>query len=58
MLTLLPLLGIRDGNNDNGERVARASFFDTDNDFRVPEFMHFVTRYERTEASRAMQIVF
>jgi len=34
-----------DGNNDNGESdKAHKAFFDTDNDFRVPEFMHFCSQ--------------
>lgn len=31
-----------DGDNKNGEsKLANSSFFDTDNDFRIAEFMHF-----------------
>jgi site-specific DNA-methyltransferase (adenine-specific) len=31
-----------DGNNENGEsKLAGTEFFDTDKDFRVPEFLHF-----------------
>lgn len=31
-----------DGDNKNGEsKLANTSFFDTDNDFRIAEFMHF-----------------
>lgn len=34
----------KDGDNRNGEsELAKKAFFDTDNDFRVPEFMHFVS---------------
>lgn len=34
-----------DGDNANGESdKAHKSFFDTDNDFRVPEFMHFCSQ--------------
>ena len=46
----------KDGNNDNGESdLARASFFDTDNDFRVPEFMHFVSTLLKKEPKQAGQ---
>mgnify|MGYP004676032057 FL=1 len=35
----------KDGNNKNGEsELAGKSFFDTDNDFRIAEFMHFCNR--------------
>ena len=34
-----------DGDNKNGEsKLAKKSFFDTDNDFRVAEFMHFCSK--------------
>ena len=34
-----------DGNNKNGEsKLANSEFFDTDKDFRVPEFMHFCSK--------------
>lgn len=34
-----------DGNNKNGESdKANKSFFDTDNDFRISEFMHFLSK--------------
>ncbi len=39
-----------DGDNRNGEsELANSSFFDTDNDFRVPEFMHFAGRLLKPE---------
>lgn len=32
------------GDIKNGEsKLAKSQFFDTDNDFRVPEFMHFAS---------------
>ncbi len=35
----------KDGDNKNGEsELAGKSFFDTDNDFRIAEFMHFCNR--------------
>lgn len=38
------------GDNKNGEsNLAGSSFFDTDNDFRIPEFMHFASRMLRPE---------
>ena len=40
----------KDGDNNNGESaLAKKSFFDTDNDFRVPEFMHFVSTMLKKE---------
>lgn len=40
----------KDGDNKNGEsELAKSSFFDTDNDFRVPEFMHFVSTMLKKE---------
>lgn len=34
-----------DGDNKNGEsKLAKKSFFDTDNDFRIAEFMHFCSK--------------
>jgi len=40
----------KDGNNDNGEsKLAKTSFFDTDNDFNIPEFMHFVNTLLKKE---------
>ena len=35
----------KDGDNKNGEsELAGKTFFDTDNDFRIAEFMHFCNR--------------
>ena len=40
----------KDGDNKNGEsKLANKSFFDTDNDFRIPEFMHFCSKMLRPE---------
>lgn len=40
----------KDGDNKNGEsQLAKKSFFDTDNDFNVPEFMHFVNTMLKKE---------
>jgi len=40
----------KDGDNKNGEsNLAKTSFFDTDKDFRVPEFMHFVSTMLKKE---------
>lgn len=40
----------KDGDNKNGEsELAKKSFFDTDNDFRVSEFMHFAHRMLKKE---------
>jgi site-specific DNA-methyltransferase (adenine-specific) len=40
----------KDGDNKNGEsKLAKKAFFDTDNDFRVPEFMHFVSTMLKKE---------
>lgn len=40
----------KDGDNKNGEsKLAKTSFFDTDKDFRVPEFMHFVSTMLKKE---------
>lgn len=34
-----------DGNNKNGEsKLANSSFFDTDSDFRIAEYMHFCSK--------------
>jgi len=34
-----------DGDNKNGEsKLANSSFFDTDNDFRISEFLHFCSK--------------
>ena len=39
-----------DGDNKNGEsKLAKKAFFDTDFDFRVPEFMHFVSTMLKKE---------
>lgn len=38
------------GDNRNGEsELAGKAFFDTDNDFRIPEFMHFASRLLKPE---------
>lgn len=40
----------KDGDNQNGESEhAGKAFFDTDRDFRVPEFMHFVSTMLKKE---------
>jgi len=40
----------KDGDNKKGEsELAGKAFFDTDNDFRVPEFMHFVSTMLKKE---------
>ena len=40
----------KDGDNKKGESaLAKTSFFDTDKDFRVPEFMHFVSTMLKKE---------
>jgi len=40
----------KDGDNKNGEsKLAKTSFFDTDKDFRVAEFMHFVNTMLKKE---------
>ncbi len=40
----------KDGDNKNGEsELAKKSFFDTDNNFNVPEFMHFVNTMLKKE---------
>jgi site-specific DNA-methyltransferase (adenine-specific) len=40
----------KDGDNKNGEsELAGKTFFDTDKDFRVPEFMHFVSTMLKKE---------
>lgn len=39
-----------DGDNKNGEsKLANKSFFDTDNDFRIAEFMHFCSKMLKPE---------
>jgi site-specific DNA-methyltransferase (adenine-specific) len=46
----------KDGDNKNGESdLAGKSFFDTDRDFRVPEFMHFVSTMLKKEPKEAKQ---
>lgn len=46
----------KDGDNKNGESdKAGKSFFDTDNDFRVSEFMHFVNTMLKKEPKEANQ---
>ena len=52
-----------EGDNKQGEsKLAKSSFFDTDNDFRVPEFMHFVSTMLKKEpkevSSAGCMIVF
>lgn len=38
------------GDNRNGESdLAKSQFFDTDKDFRIPEFMHFASRLLKPE---------
>jgi len=40
----------KDGDNKNGKSdLAGKAFFDTDNDFRIPEFFHFCSRMIRKE---------
>ena len=40
----------KDGDNKNGEsELAGKSFFDTDNDFRIAEYMHFCSRLLKPE---------
>jgi len=46
----------KDGDNKNGEsKLAKKTFFDTDNDFRIPEFMHFVSTMLKKEPKEAGQ---
>jgi site-specific DNA-methyltransferase (adenine-specific) len=46
----------KDGDNSNGEsNLAGKNFFDTDKDFRVPEFMHFVSTMLKKEPKEAGQ---
>lgn len=46
----------KDGDNENGESaLAKTSFFDTDKDFRIPEFMHFVNTMLKKEPKEAGQ---
>lgn len=43
-----------DGDNKNGEsKLAGASFFDTDNDFKINNFFDFCTRYMNKEPKQA-----
>ena len=40
----------KDGDNKKGEsKLAKTAFFDTDNDFRIAEFMHFVSTMLKKE---------
>ena len=42
-----------DGDNKNGEsKLANSEFFDTDKDFRVPEFLHFCSKMLKPEDKR------
>lgn len=46
----------KDGDNKNGEsELAGKSFFDTDKDFRVPEFMHFANSMLKKEPKETGQ---
>lgn len=46
----------KDGDNKNGEsEYAKKQFFDTDNDFRVSEFMHFATKMLKKEPKEVKQ---
>jgi len=46
----------KDGDNKNGEsELAGKTFFDTDENFRVPEFMHFVSTMLKKEPKEAGQ---
>lgn len=46
----------KDGDNKNGESaLAGKGFFDTDKDFRVPEFMHFVSTMLKKEPKETGQ---
>lgn len=46
----------KDGDNKNGEsNLAGKTFFDTDKDFRVAEFMHFVSTMLKKEPKEAGQ---
>lgn len=46
----------KDGDNKKGEsEYAKKSFFDTDNDFRVAEFMHFVNTMLKKEPKETGQ---
>lgn len=46
----------KDGDNKNGEsKLANSNFFDTDKDFKVPEFMHFVSTMLKKEPKETGQ---
>jgi site-specific DNA-methyltransferase (adenine-specific) len=46
----------KDGDNKNGESdLARKEFFDTDIDFRIPEFLHFCNRLVKPEPKERNQ---
>jgi site-specific DNA-methyltransferase (adenine-specific) len=46
----------KDGDNKNGEsELAGKNFFDTDNDFRIAEFMHFVNTMLKKEPKEKNQ---
>lgn len=46
----------KDGDNKNGEsELAKKAFFDTDKDFRVAEFMHFVSTMLKKEPKETGQ---
>ena len=46
----------KNGDNKNGEsNLAKTTFFDTDNDFRISEFMHFVSTMLKKEPKEAKQ---
>jgi site-specific DNA-methyltransferase (adenine-specific) len=46
----------KDGDNKNGEsELAGKAFFDTDKDFRIPEFMHFVSTMLKKEPKETGQ---
>lgn len=46
----------KDGDNKNGEsELAGKVFFDTDKDFRIPEFMHFVSTMLKNEPKETGQ---
>lgn len=46
----------KDGDNKKGEsKLAGKQFFDTDNDFRVAEFMHFASTMLKKEPKQAKQ---
>lgn len=46
----------KDGDNKNGEsELAGKAFFDTDKDFRIPEFLHFVSTMLKKEPKETGQ---